>query len=134
MTWFHSARILIAEDSQLTRIQLRHILEELNVGEIHEATDGMEAWNALQEGNFTCLLLDWEMPRLDGLALLEKIRQDKRLQHLPVLMITIHSDRQKVIQAMQHNLRGYIHKPIDAMVVKHKVKEILSEPSQASAP
>jgi len=127
MDQLQQAKILIADDSAVMRVQLRHSLEELNLGTVIDAENGLSAWDELQRDDFHCLVLDWEMPGLDGIQLLERIRKDEKLKDLPVLMITIHSDQKKIMQAMQQGVKGYIIKPMNSQILQNKVLEILKE-------
>ena len=80
-------RVLVAEDSVTSRGLLKTILESAGY-EVVTATDGLEGWNRLKESAFDLLVSDIEMPRLDGFALTERIRNDRQLKELPVVLVT----------------------------------------------
>ncbi|WP_024303750.1 response regulator [Pseudogulbenkiania sp. MAI-1] len=80
-------RILVAEDSFTSRGLLKALLETAGY-EVQTANDGLDAWNALKQGQFDLLVSDIEMPRLDGFALTSKIRADRTLAELPVVLVT----------------------------------------------
>jgi len=84
-----AATILYSEDSKFFRNQVRGFMEDEGYHVI-EAEDGMVAWNLLQEhaDEISLVVTDIEMPNLDGLGLAEKIREDKRYSHLPVIALT----------------------------------------------
>jgi len=94
-------RILIAEDSFTSRGLLKAILEGAGY-QVTTANDGLEAWNALKQGKFNLVVSDVEMPRLDGFTLTSRIRSDRELAELPVVLVTaLHSaeDRARGLEA-----------------------------------
>ncbi|WP_044875134.1 response regulator [Pseudomonas sp. LFM046] len=94
-------RLLIAEDSFTSRGLLKAILEGAGY-QVATANDGLEAWNALKQGQFDLLVSDVEMPRLDGFTLTSRIRADRELASLPVVLVTaLHSaeDRARGLEA-----------------------------------
>ena len=96
-----SQRLLIAEDSFTSRGLLKAILEGAGY-QVATANDGLEAWNALKQGPFDLLVSDVEMPRMDGFSLTSRIRADRELTQLPVVLVTaLHSaeDRARGLEA-----------------------------------
>lgn len=94
-------RLLIAEDSFTSRGLLKAILEAAGY-RVTTANDGLEAWNALKQSPFDLLVSDVEMPRLDGFTLTSRIRADRDLAELPVVLVTaLHSaeDRARGLEA-----------------------------------
>ncbi|MCY1542239.1 Gliding motility regulatory protein [compost metagenome] len=92
---------MIAEDSFTSRGLLKAILEGAGY-QVATANDGLEAWNALKQGPFDLLVSDVEMPRMDGFSLTSRIRADRELTQLPVVLVTaLHSaeDRARGLQA-----------------------------------
>ncbi len=79
--------ILVAEDSITARTLLKNILE-LAGYQVKTAVDGVEGFTTLQEGNFDLVVSDVEMPRMNGFDLTSRIRADKRLAELPVVLVT----------------------------------------------
>ncbi len=79
--------ILVAEDSITARTLLKNILE-LAGYQVKTAVDGVEGFTALQNGNFDLVVSDVEMPRMNGFDLTARIRADKRLAELPVVLVT----------------------------------------------
>ena len=83
-----SRKILIADDDSSVREILRMMLEEDGY-EVLEAVDGQEAWEKLNAQGADMGIFDLNMPRLDGLQLTQRIRQDPRYSELPILMLTV---------------------------------------------
>lgn len=80
-------RLLIAEDSFTSRGLLTSILEGAGY-EVVAVSDGLEAWNMLRQDKFDLLVSDVEMPRMDGFTLTERVRNDRNLSELPVILVT----------------------------------------------
>src|SRR5262249_17778961 len=82
-----SKSILVAEDSITSRMLIKGMLEAAGY-QVTVAADGMEAFNQLRTGQFDLLVSDVEMPRLNGFDLTARIRADRRLAELPVVLVT----------------------------------------------
>lgn len=82
-----AAVVLLAENSETTRALQQHLLEHAGY-EVRPASDGVEAWNLLQDGAIDVVISDILMPGIDGFQLTARIRADQRLRHLPVVLIT----------------------------------------------
>lgn len=95
------AKILVAEDSVTSRSLLRQILESAGY-DVTTVNDGVEAWEALKGREFNLLVSDIEMPRMNGFALTEKIRANRNLGELPIVLVTAlksPEDRQRGLEA-----------------------------------
>jgi two-component system chemotaxis sensor kinase CheA len=94
-------RILVAEDSITARTLLKSILEAAGC-QVTTAVDGMDAFTRLRSGNFDLVVSDVDMPRLSGFELTTKMREDKKLREIPVVLVTSlesHQDRERGIEA-----------------------------------
>lgn len=103
------ASLLVAEDSITSRTQLRQILEGAGY-RVTTAADGMEALVSLQNGDFDLLVTDVEMPRLDGFGLTARVRRDKRLSELPVILVTALDTREDKERGVEVGANAYIVK------------------------
>lgn len=103
------------------------LLKELEFTKMAEAEDGAAAMKVLEGGAapITFVLTDWNMPVMDGLALLKKIRATPSLAHLPVLMITAEAKKENIVEAAQAGADGYIVKPFNAATLKDKIEKII---------
>jgi two-component system chemotaxis response regulator CheY len=79
------------------------------------------------------VISDWNMPNLDGLAMLKEIRADARLTHLPVLMVTAESKKENIIAAAQAGASGYVVKPFTAATLDEKLNKILEKMAKAGS-
>jgi len=114
-------RILIAEDNPVNRELLREIREADNY-DVVEAGDGQEALAKLEQSAPDLVLLDINMPVLDGFAALRRIRQHPRFSQLPVVAVTAYAmkeDREKILQA---GFNSYLSKPINAAALLRELQ------------
>lgn len=117
-------RFLVVDDFSTMRRIVRNVLKELGYEHIDEAEDGAQAFSKLQSGEYDFVISDWNMPNMDGLELLKKIRSDGRLKALPVLMVTAEAEKEKVILAIQAGVSNYVVKPFTAVMVREKMEKI----------
>jgi two-component system chemotaxis sensor kinase CheA len=103
------ASLLVAEDSITSRQLLKDILESAGY-EVTTAPDGIAAFTSLQSGHYDLLVSDVEMPRLDGFGLTERVRRDKRLAELPVVLVTALDSRQDRERGVEAGANAYITK------------------------
>jgi two-component system, chemotaxis family, chemotaxis protein CheY len=119
--------VLIVDDSAAIRKILQRVLRQtdLNLGEIQEAGDGAEAVQILKDRTFGLILSDINMPQMDGLQLLAKIKEMEHLKSIPVIMITTEGGHGKVMEAVQLGATGYVRKPFTADQIKEKLTGVL---------
>jgi two-component system sensor histidine kinase and response regulator WspE len=102
-------RILVVDDSITVREVERQLLA--NRGYLVEvAVDGMEGWNLVQEGQFDLVISDIDMPRLNGIELVERIKADARLQSLPVVIVSYKDREEDRLQGLQAGANYYLAK------------------------
>ena len=116
--------ILIADDRPSSRELLRTVLERAGYAVI-EAEDGEEALVQARNGQPSLILLDLQMPRLDGYAVLEQLRKDERLRRIPVLALTasaMRGDRERILAA---GFTDYLAKPAGPELLRETVARLL---------
>ncbi len=122
-------KFLIVDDFSTMRRIVRNLLKELGYANADEAEDGVVALQKLEtmptEYNF--VVSDWNMPNMDGLTLLQKIRSSPQLKHLPVLMITAEAKKENIIAAAQAGASGYIVKPFTAATLAEKLEKVFEK-------
>jgi two-component system chemotaxis response regulator CheY len=117
-------RFLVVDDFSTMRRIVRNLLKELGFLNVQEAEDGVEALAKLRAGEFDFVVSDWNMPNMTGLELLQAIRADEKLKHLPVLMVTAEAKKENIILAAQAGASGYVVKPFTAATLDEKLKKI----------
>lgn len=120
-------KILVVDDFSTMRRIVKNLLRQLGFVNIEEAEDGAQAYTKLKKGGFGFIVSDWNMPNLDGLGLLKKVREDDELKELPILMVTAEAEKEKVVQAIQAGVNNYIVKPFTGEVLKEKMDKIFEK-------
>ncbi len=126
-------KFLVVDDFSTMRRIVRNLLKELGFSNVEEAEDGVVALQMLAAGDFDFVVSDWNMPNMDGLELLKRVRADDRLKALPVLMITAEAKKENIIAAAQAGASGYIVKPFTASTLDEKLSKIFQKMEQVGA-
>ena len=117
-------RIVVADDDEVVRILARTALE--NEGfKVYEAGDGEAALDLVRRHDPQMILIDVEMPRLDGFEVCTAIRADEARQHLPILIMTGLEDVDSIERAYSAGATDFITKPINWPVLRHRIRYIL---------
>ncbi len=116
---------LVVEDSPMMRQLLVFALSRVKHLRVTEADDGVDGLRKLAGGKFDIILTDINMPIMDGLKLVKRVRSDPTHKDTPVIVITTEGSQEDRQRAMQLGANAYITKPIQAPQVIAKVKELL---------
>jgi two-component system chemotaxis response regulator CheY len=118
--------ILIVDDSAAIRKILQRVLRQadVDVGQVYEAGDGLEALETLKNHKVHLVLADVNMPNMNGMQLLAEIKSRAEFASLPVIMITTEGSQSKVMEAAQLGAAGYIRKPFSADQIKDKISSL----------
>ena len=117
-------KILIVDDFSTMRRIIKNLLRDLGFTNTSEADDGQTALPMLQQGNFDFLITDWNMPGMEGIELLKRVRADDNLKSMPVLLVTAEAKKEQIVEAAQAGVNGYIVKPFTASTLKEKIDKI----------
>jgi len=121
--------ILVAEDNPTNRELLRELLE-IRGYSVVEACDGQDALVVVEQAPPALVLLDIGMPRLDGYAVLRKLRENPRFVVLPVVAVTAYAmqgDREKILNS---GFDGYLSKPINSASLMQELERLLTHPQK----
>jgi two-component system chemotaxis response regulator CheY len=120
--------ILIVDDSSTIRkIIIRCIGHtQIAVGSLFEAADGEEALAILKQQQIHLVMTDINMPKMNGLELLSKIKTDEQWKNVPVLLITTESCVETVLDAANKGAAGYVKKPFTAGDIQAKIEPLLA--------
>lgn len=119
--------ILVVDDDPVICLILERILRK-SIGQVTSAVDGEQALNFLAKYKFDLIITDLMMPNMDGLTMLERLRSDTELQHLPVIVVTAASQMRYQQQAAQLGVRGFLTKPFSSAELKQIVINTLQKP------
>lgn len=120
-------KILVVDDFATMRRIVKNILSQLGYNNIEEAEHGAEAYEKVQAGGVDFVITDWNMPVMDGFALLKKLKGDPAFKKMPVLFVTAEAEKEKVVTAIQAGVDNYIVKPFTAEVLKEKMDKIFGK-------
>ena len=126
-------KILVVDDFPTMRRIIRNLLKELGFENVDDAEDGAVALEKLRNGGFRLVLSDWNMPNMNGLALLKAIRSDPATERLPVLMVTAEAKKENIVAAAKAGANGYVVKPFSAATLENKLNHIFSKFTDQSA-
>ena len=116
---------LVVEDSPTMRQLIVFALSRIRGLTVVEADDGVDALRKLAVGHFDIILTDINMPVMDGLKLVKRVRGDELLKSIPIVIITTEGAEEDRQRALALGANAYITKPIQAPQVIAKVKELL---------
>ena len=117
---------LVVEDSPMMRQLLVFALARIKRLHVTEAEDGVDGLRKLAQGKYDLIITDINMPIMDGLKLVKRIRSDEAHKDVPIIIITTEGSQEDRQRAMALGATAYITKPIQAPQVIAKVKELLT--------
>jgi DNA-binding response OmpR family regulator len=129
-TIIKSLRVLLVDDSQFMRKIVRNLLLNVGVKEVYEAGDGIAALEAIRTVAPDIVILDWELPLLNGAELVRIVRSPGvfPVPDLPIIMLSSHGERGRVIEAARIGVNEYLVKPISARSLYDRMVSILAKP------
>ena len=118
-------KILLVDDSRTIRNIQKNVLGQLGHKDVMEAADGVEALKAMQDTKPDLVLVDWNMPNMDGITLVRKIRETDKAT--PLIMVTTEAEKRRVIEAIQAGVNNYVVKPFTAETLSEKINATLAK-------
>ncbi len=119
-------KILVVDDSSTMRRIIKNTLNHLGYKDLLEAEDGALAWEAMvQNQDIGVLITDWNMPNMNGLELVKKVRAEQKYADMPIIMVTTEGGKTEVITALKAGVNNYIVKPFTPQVLKEKLEAVL---------
>jgi two-component system, chemotaxis family, chemotaxis protein CheY len=113
-------RAMVVDDSRAIRSMIGRILREIGF-EVIEAVHGKDAWEKISQGVAPELVLvDWNMPEMDGLQFVQTVRRSSALRELVLVMVTTESEGARMVEALEAGANEYLMKPFtrDALIGK----------------
>jgi len=119
-----SIQVLVVDDQMSIRSLVRSGLNQLGVVHIAEAADGVDAMKFLLLNPVHLIISDFNMPNMDGLALLKAVRANPPTSKTAFIMLTGRADRELVQKAVQFGVNNYLVKPFNVQVLKGKIEQV----------
>jgi class 3 adenylate cyclase len=119
---FQKAKVLLVDDSRLIRMGLRKSLVEIGLSDITEASDGREAIETLVRERFDLMLLDMEMPEMNGMEVLAVLRETPHQAWPPVIVISGNTNQEDAVRCIELGAEDYLTKPFNPVLLRARVK------------
>jgi len=121
-------KALVVDDSSITRKIIRTVVEGLQI-EVEEAEDGIDALEMLSQGydEIGLILLDWNMPEMNGYEVLTEIKSSEKYRHIPVMMVTTEGQKSNIVAAVRMGAANYLTKPFTVEELETKIIECIGE-------
>lgn len=116
--------VMAIDDSKTMRDMVSFTVKRMGYT-VMTACDGQEAFDVLKTDKIALIITDWNMPVMDGITLLAKVKAETVNKSTPVLMVTTESDKEKVIRAKELGATGWIVKPFSPEKLEKVIKKVL---------
>jgi two-component system, chemotaxis family, chemotaxis protein CheY len=124
-------KILMVDDSRTMRNIQKNVLKILDEPVCTEAGDGLEALTCVAAaGPFDLMLVDWNMPHMDGLSFVKRVREKDKTT--PIIMVTTEAEKSRIIEAIKAGVNNYVIKPFTPDALLERVKQTLTKPKVAA--
>ena len=122
-------KALVVDDSRAVRMILARTLKELGY-EVREAANGREALEVMdaEQASVSLVLADWNMPEMNGLDLIKRLRQNPRLASLVVVMVTTETELDHMAAALEAGANEYVMKPFTKEILREKLQLVGARP------
>ena len=123
-------RVLIVDDQFYTRKVIRTLLQMLGITNVQDAADGESGLEAITLFAPDVVLLDWEMPGIDGAEFTRRVRRPDSFPYpnVPIIMLTGHGERSRVLEAMRLGVHEFLLKPVSSKALQARIVSVLSKP------
>lgn len=123
-------KVLIVDDEHYTRKVIRTLLQTLGVKSVYEVGDGHAGLDAICTYTPHVVLVDYEMPGLDGPGFVRAVRSPGTFPYadIPLIMLTAHSERSKVIEAARLGINEYLRKPVSSQALQARLLSVILHP------
>ncbi len=119
-------KIMLVDDSSTMRRIQKNTLGRIGYDTIIEAGDGQEALDLLAtHTDVKLVLMDWNMPNMDGLTALKAIKGSDSFKTIPVIMVTSESSKDKIMEAIGAGASSYVVKPFEPRVIEDKITKVM---------
>ena len=125
-----SLKVLIVDDNAFMRKIVRDLLANIGIRHTAEASDGLAALEAIRAGMPDLVILDWEMPFLDGFEFVRIVRMPGvfPFSDLPIIMLSGYGGRENVLEAMRLGVNEFLKKPVSANALLQRIVSVIMNP------
>ncbi len=124
-------KILLVDDSRTIRNIQKSTLKSLGHSDILEASDGVEALKIKAATPPDLMLVDWNMPNMDGITLIRKIRETDKTT--PIIMCTTEAEKSRILEAVKAGVNNYVVKPFTAETLSERIEQTMAKVAAAAS-
>ena len=117
-------RVLLVDDSRTIRNIQKNVLAEIGYADVVEAADGLEALSRAAAEKPDLILVDWNMPVMDGITFVRKVRETDKAT--PMIMVTTETEKSRVVEAIRAGVNNYVVKPFTGETLLEKINQTMS--------
>lgn len=127
---FASIKVLVVDDEHYMRKVVRTLLMSIGVRTIYEAADGIAGLDLIRTMSPDVVIVDWEMPGLDGRGFIRMVRSPDTFPYpdIPIIMLSGHSERSRVMEAVNSGVNEFLLKPVSSKALADRLTVVLSTP------
>ena len=127
---FDRVRVLILEDNAHMSTILRKVLQSFGIRDVYETRDAADAFEAMRNSNPDLALVDYMLDDVDGLEFTRLVRtaSDSPNKYLPIIMVTGHTDRSKIMEAINAGVNEYLAKPVRPIDLYNRLVALIERP------
>ena len=128
--WIQQLTVLVVDDNQFMRKLVRGLLLNIGVNTVIEAGDGLEALEEIRNSRPDMVILDWEMPLLNGPEMVRIVRSPGAFPQpdIPIIMLTAFGERKRILESVQIGVNEFLCKPVSAKALYDRIVSILVKP------
>jgi two-component system, chemotaxis family, chemotaxis protein CheY len=125
-----ATKVLVVDDETYMRKVVATLLESIGVQTIYEAEDGPAGLDLIQRKNPDVVILDWQMPGLDGPGFMRMVRSPSSFPYpdVPIIMLTGHGERSRVVEALKVGVNEFLVKPVSSKSLHDRLVEVITRP------
>jgi two-component system, chemotaxis family, chemotaxis protein CheY len=125
-----SAKVLVVDDEYYMRKVVRTLLMSIGVRTVYEAADGPAGLDLIRSMAPDVVIVDWQMPGLDGAGFVRMVRSPQTFPFpdVPIIMLTGHGERSRVIEAIQIGVNEFLLKPVSSKALQDRMVAVLTRP------
>lgn len=125
-----AAKVLVVDDEPYMRKVVRALLMSIGVRTIYEAPDGPTGLESIRNLAPDVVILDWQMPGLDGAGFVRMVRSPETFPYpnVPIIMLTGHGERKRVVEAIQIGVNEFLLKPVSSKALHSRIVAVLTQP------
>ena len=127
---FAATKVLVVDDEHYMRKVVRTLLMSIGVRTIYEAADGPAGLELIHSAAPDVVIVDWQMPGIDGADFVRMVRSPATfpLPNVPIIMLTGHGERSRVIESVQVGVNEFLLKPVSSKALQDRLVAVLTNP------